>query len=73
MSVVYNSEIWGAHAPRVLFAAPPPRSFVSVVPDKTAEFSLRIAEEPFGEAPNGAREARALPNRIQSVNDSLGI
>ena len=57
----------------MLFAAPPPRSALSVVPDKTADFSLRIAEEPFGEAPNGAREARALPNPIQSVNDALGM
>jgi len=73
VSVVCNSEIWGAHAPRVLFAAPPPRSFLGVVSDKTADFSLRIAEGSFGEAPNGAREARALPNPIQSVNDALGI
>src|SRR5439155_22671676 len=41
--------------------------------DEAVDVSLRIAEEPLGGAPNGAREARALPNPIQRVNDSLGM
>ncbi|HYJ05575.1 MAG TPA: excinuclease ABC subunit A [Chthoniobacterales bacterium] len=38
-----------------------PRISSSIYPDYDDEPSLRAAEEPFGEAPNGAREARALP------------
>jgi excinuclease ABC subunit A len=38
-----------------------PRITPSVYPDFGDEISLRAAEQPFGEAPNGAREARALP------------
>jgi len=50
----------GAHAPRVPFAAPSPQTVRS-------HASLMIAANltsPFGEAPNGAREARALPNHL---------
>ena len=35
------------------------------VVDAGEDRSSRAAEEPFGEAPNGAREARALPNAIR--------
>ncbi len=38
-----------------------PRITPSVYSDFDDEISLRVAEEPFGEASNGAREARALP------------
>ena len=50
-----NSIIfWGAHAPRVLAAAPPPsRTLIS-------NFKLG-RQDGFGEAPKPAREARALP------------
>ena len=41
--------IWGAHAPRVPFAAPPPQT------------SLPRPQNAFDEAPNTARETRVLP------------
>jgi excinuclease ABC subunit A len=40
-----------------------PRITNVVYPEDEDEISLRAAEEPFGGAPNGTREARALPNR----------
>ncbi len=53
-------EIRGAHAPRVLFAAPRRK------PERRGEL-FRVESlglfVPFGEAPNGAREARALPGK----------
>jgi len=49
-----------ARAPRTVRGASP-RIVSAVYPDDDGETSLRAAEEPFGEAPNGAREARALP------------
>jgi len=53
--------VWGAHAPRVLFAAPR---------RKHGRAQRRITIPPsnfrsFGEAPNDAREARALPRRLR--------
>ncbi|HKP93870.1 MAG TPA: excinuclease ABC subunit A, partial [Chthoniobacterales bacterium] len=57
----YLSKILGsARATRAVRGATP-RTSVSVCLDDDEEISLRAAEEPFGEAPNGAREARALP------------
>ena len=38
-----------------------PRIPSGVYSDDDDEISLRAAEEPFGESPNGARESRALP------------
>ena len=40
-----------------------PRITGVVYPDDDNGIALRAAEEPFGGAPNGARETRALPNR----------
>ncbi len=38
-----------------------PKTSQRSAPWEEDDFALRAAEEPFGEAPNGAREARALP------------
>jgi hypothetical protein len=54
---IFVSEDRGAHAPRVLFAAPPPQTLRSERSDTFSEHQFH----PFGEAPNAAREARALP------------
>ena len=57
-------EIRGAHAPRVLFAAPrrkPERRGKLFGIERLGLFV------PFGEAPNGAREARALPGKTLSA------
>ena len=51
-----------ARAPRAVRGASP-RIPTSVYSDEDAEIALRAAEEPFGEAPNGAREALALPGK----------
>jgi len=48
---------WVAHASRVLFAAP--RRNHDRAPKRTTKLHSNL--QPFGEAPNGAREARALP------------
>jgi len=57
----YLSRILGStRAPRVVRGATP-RISDSVYFDEEEELALRAAEEPFGVAPNGAREARALP------------
>ncbi len=40
----------------------PPRTHETRYVEEDDEFALRAAEEPFGEAPNGAGEAPALPN-----------
>jgi excinuclease ABC subunit A len=54
----YLSKVLGsARASRALRGAPPRSSYF----DDEDELSLRAAEEPFGEAPNGTREARMLP------------
>jgi hypothetical protein len=66
-------RFWGAHAPRVLFSAPR---------RKLRERSFRLttmnhcgarSEEPFGEAPNGAREARALPRVLTNAATRLRL
>ena len=49
-----------------------PRTFIDVVPDEIDHFSLCVAEEPFGEPPNGAREPRALPGN-GSANHAIQI
>jgi len=57
----YLSRILGsARASRVVRGATP-RTSGGIYFDDDNEFALRAAEEPFGEAPNGTREARALP------------
>jgi excinuclease ABC subunit A len=57
----YLQKILGsARASRAVRGAPP-RISPSVYFDDDDKISLRAAEEPFGEAPIGAREARALP------------
>jgi hypothetical protein len=48
----------GARAPRVPFAAPSPQTGGNGAHPTTRH------PKPFGEAPNGAREARALPNYL---------
>ena len=54
-------EVLGsARASRAIRGASP-RISSNVYSDFGGEISLRAAEEPFGEAPSGAREARALP------------
>jgi excinuclease ABC subunit A len=50
-----------ARSPRAVRGASS-RIAPSIYHDYDEEPSLRAAEEPFGEAPDGAREARALPN-----------
>src|SRR5260221_1062357 len=52
-----SRSLWGAHAPRVPFAAPrrEPRT-------RGRSWNAGSNFASFGEAPNGAREARALPN-----------
>ncbi len=52
-----------------------PRSSSPIDYEDGAEvISLRAAEEPFGEAPNGAREARALPGTMRSrLRDAIGV
>ncbi|MDQ2868289.1 MAG: excinuclease ABC subunit UvrA, partial [Verrucomicrobiota bacterium] len=57
-----RESLGSARASRAVRGASP-RIPANVVPDDADDFSLRVAEEPFGEAPNGAREARALPGR----------
>jgi len=68
-------EVLGsARASRAVRGASP-RITPSVYSDVGDEISLRAAEEPFGEAPNRAREARALPRnganaiRIQGARE----
>jgi excinuclease ABC subunit A len=57
----YLRKILGsARAARAVRGAMP-RTSSSVYMDDDSEMSLRAAEEPFGEAPNGTREARVLP------------
>src|SRR5205823_10844866 len=52
-------EILGsARASRAVRGASP-RISVNAIPDEEHDFSLRVAEEPFGEASNEAREVRA--------------
>jgi excinuclease ABC subunit A len=54
----YLSKVLGsARASRALRGATPRSSYF----DDEGELSLRAAEEPFGAAPNGTREARVLP------------
>jgi excinuclease ABC subunit A len=55
-----RETLGSARASRAVRGASP-RITPSVYSDFDDEISLRAAEEPFGEAPNGAREARALP------------
>src|SRR6266567_7568471 len=52
-----DASVWGAHAPRVFFSAPSPKS----------SFCL---EEDRGEAPRSAREARALPRTSRTSGSS---
>jgi excinuclease ABC subunit A len=60
-------------------SASPARTPTSVVSDEEHDFSLRVAEEPLREAPNGAREARAglalraLPKTRDHVNGRSAI
>ena len=49
----------------------PPRTLQSVYQEDDDSISLRAAEVPSDEASNGAREARALPNR--KTNGVIGI
>jgi excinuclease ABC subunit A len=62
-----------ARASRAVFGAPPKttQSRTSYT-DYEDEFALRAAEEPFAEAVNGAREARALPNP-QKLNGAIHV
>jgi excinuclease ABC subunit A len=59
-----------ARASRAVRGAPP-RTTQSTYQDDDDLVSLRAAEEPFDEASNGAREARALPN--PRTNGGIGI
>ena len=70
-------EILGsARASRAVFGASPKtpknRTRYSVV-DDTEDETARAAEDPFGEAPNGARGARALPRKNSSRNTSIAV
>jgi len=55
-----QKTLGSARASRAVRGASP-RIAPSVYSDFDDEISVRAAEHPFGEAPNGAREARALP------------
>ena len=70
-------EILGsARASRAVFGASPKtpknRTRYSVV-DDTEDVTARAAGDPFGEAPNGAREARALPGRDASRDGAIAV
>ncbi|MBA3963011.1 MAG: ATP-binding cassette domain-containing protein [Chthoniobacterales bacterium] len=58
-----------ARASRAVFGAPPKTSQRYTLPNDD-EPLLRAAEEPFGEAPHGAREAHALPGISPLANGS---
>jgi excinuclease ABC subunit A len=60
-----RNVLGSARASRAVRGASP-RIPSSVYMDDDTGMSLRAAEEPFGEAPNGAREARALPRNGES-------
>jgi hypothetical protein len=49
--------VWGAHAPRVPFAAPSRQTLWAY----NSPLGLSYSARPFGEAPIAAREARAIP------------
>jgi excinuclease ABC subunit A len=55
-----RNVLGSARASRAVRGASP-RTSARVYSNDDTEFTLRAAEEPFGEARNGAREARALP------------
>ncbi|MEY2562106.1 MAG: excinuclease subunit [Verrucomicrobiota bacterium] len=55
-----RKTLGSAPAPRAVRGVPP-RISNGVYDDDDGEIALRAAEEPFGQAPNGTREARALP------------
>jgi excinuclease ABC subunit A len=67
----YLREVLGsARASRAVRGASP-RIVSAIYSDERDEISLRAAEEPFGETPNGAREARALPRN--GANNAIRI
>jgi excinuclease ABC subunit A len=65
-----KSVLGSARASRAVRGAPP-RTLQSVYQEDDDSISLRAAEVPSDEASNGAREARALPNR--KTNGAIGI
>ena len=49
---------------------------IALYPDDDTALSLRAAEEPLGESPNGARRSRALPGvsrGVASVNNAIRV
>jgi excinuclease ABC subunit A len=66
-----RSVLGSARASRAVRGASPPRTTQNVYRDDDDLISLRAAEEPFDEASNGAREARALPN--PKISGAIGI
>jgi excinuclease ABC subunit A len=58
----FLAQVLGSAGASPAVRGAPPRTHKARYVEEDDEFALRAAEEPFGEAPNGAGEAPALPN-----------
>jgi excinuclease ABC subunit A len=71
-AVLGSARAWRTDVSLARTLDAPPKTSQRVYAEGGNEFALRAAEEPFDEASNGAREARALPNP-QSRNNAISI